>query len=95
MEQRAVVHFLTVKGLKAKEIEMELTSIYEDEALQISALKKWWTRFLQGRTELGDNPRLGRPTNPDLTEAMIELIRERPFLSTKIVCRHLRVSKDT
>jgi hypothetical protein len=40
MEQRAVVRVLTLKGLKAKEIEMELRSVYGDEALQISAVKK-------------------------------------------------------
>jgi hypothetical protein len=31
---------LTLKGLKAKQIEMELTSVYGDEGLQIFALKK-------------------------------------------------------
>jgi hypothetical protein len=30
----------TLKGLKAKEIEMELTSVDDDEAFQISAVKK-------------------------------------------------------
>jgi hypothetical protein len=41
MEQRQVVHFLTVKGLKdlkATEIELELSSVYGDGALQISAV---------------------------------------------------------
>jgi hypothetical protein len=56
MEQRAVVRLLTFKGFKAKEIEMELTSMYSDEALQIFTVKKWRTRFLQGRTEFGDDP---------------------------------------
>jgi hypothetical protein len=55
-EQRAAVRFLTRKGLKAKEVEMELTSAYGDEAFQISAVKKWRTRFLPGRKELGDDP---------------------------------------
>jgi hypothetical protein len=40
MEQRAIVRFLTLTGLKAQEIEMELTSMYRDKALQISAVKK-------------------------------------------------------
>jgi hypothetical protein len=39
-EQRIIVSFLTVEGLKAKEIEMELRSAYDDEAFQISAFKK-------------------------------------------------------
>jgi hypothetical protein len=40
MEQRAVVCLSTLKDLKAKKIEMELTSVYGDEALRISAVKK-------------------------------------------------------
>jgi hypothetical protein len=43
MEQRAFFRFLTLKGLKGlkvEEIEMELTSVYGDETLQISAAKK-------------------------------------------------------
>jgi hypothetical protein len=60
MERRALVGVLTVKALKAKEIEMEFIHVYGDEALQISAVKKWRTRFLQGRIELGDDPRSGR-----------------------------------
>jgi hypothetical protein len=39
MEQRAVVRFLAVKGFKADEIRMELTSVYGGKALRISALK--------------------------------------------------------
>jgi hypothetical protein len=40
MEQRAIVRFSNIKGIKAKEIQMELTSVYGDEAFQISAIKK-------------------------------------------------------
>jgi hypothetical protein len=40
MEQRTIVHFFTIKGSKAKEIGMELTSVHGDKALQISALTK-------------------------------------------------------
>jgi hypothetical protein len=43
------------QNLKAQEIEMELTNVHDDEAFQISALKKCQTPFLQERTELGDD----------------------------------------
>jgi transposase len=95
MEQRVIVRSLTFKGLKAKKIEMELTNVYGDEALQISIVTNWRTRFLQRRTELGDDPRSGRPIDSDLTQGIAEIIRERPFLSCKILCKHLRVSKET
>jgi transposase len=83
MEQRTVVSFLTLTGFKAKEIEMELTGMYGDAVLQISAVNKWRTRFLEGKTELGNGPRSGRPANSDCTQAIAELIREHPFLNAK------------
>jgi hypothetical protein len=43
-----MVRFLAIKDLKTKKTEMEPTSVYENEAFQISAVKKWRTRFLQG-----------------------------------------------
>jgi hypothetical protein len=85
---------LTLKSFKAKEIEMELRNVHGDEALQIFAVKKQRTRFLQGRTELGDNPRRGRPDNSDLTRVIAELILESLFLSCKILYRYLRLSKE-
>jgi hypothetical protein len=83
MEQRVVLRFLTIKGLKAKKIKMEITSVYGDEALQISAVKKWRKHFMLGRTELGDDRRSGRSANSDLTHVIAELIRARPFLPAK------------
>jgi hypothetical protein len=85
---------LTLQGLKAKEIEMKLTGLSADEAFQISAGKKWRMLLLQGRTKLGYDQRLGRLANSDLTQVIVELIRERPFLSCKMSCRHLRVSSN-
>jgi hypothetical protein len=67
MEQRAVVRSFTFKGLKVKKIEMELTNVYGDEALHISVVKNWRTRFLQGRTKLENDPRSERSTDSDLT----------------------------
>jgi hypothetical protein len=46
---------LALKDLKAKEIEMELVSVYGSEALQISLVQKLPTHFLQGTTKLGDD----------------------------------------
>jgi hypothetical protein len=48
MRQQALVRFLALKGLKAQEIEMKLTSVYGDEMLQISAGKTWRKPSLQG-----------------------------------------------
>jgi hypothetical protein len=40
MEQRAVIRFLTHKGLKAKAIQAELKSMYGTDACKLSMVKK-------------------------------------------------------
>jgi hypothetical protein len=55
MEQRAVIHFLTLKCLHACAIAAELKSVYETEALAFSIMKKWRKRFAKRRTLLYDS----------------------------------------
>jgi hypothetical protein len=84
MEQRTAIRRLTFKGFKTKKIEMELIIVYGDEALAISAGKKWQTHLRQGKTKPGDERRSRRQINSDLTQVIVEFIRERSFLSCKI-----------
>jgi transposase len=95
MEQRAVIRFFTLKGLKVKEIRAELESVYCPEALALSTVKKWRKRFQEGRTNLIDGRRPGRPVTHDLAEAIQSMLAERPFLSWKVLCRHLGIGKAT
>jgi hypothetical protein len=48
MKPPSVVRSLILKGLRLKEIKIELTNMYGDEALLITAVKKWLTCFMQG-----------------------------------------------
>jgi hypothetical protein len=95
MEQRAIIRFLTLKGLKAREIRAELESVYGPEALARSTVRKWRKRFQEGRTDLIDDRRPGRPITHDLAEAIQSMLAERPFLSCKVLCWHLRIGKAT
>jgi transposase len=95
MEQRAVIRFFTLKGLKARPIQLELASVYGLDALALPTVKKWRRRFQQGRTDLFDDPRSGRPLTHDLGEAIRSVLEERPFTSCKVLCRHFRVGKAT
>jgi transposase len=76
MEQRAVIRFLTVKGLRASAIAAELKSVYEIEALGISTVKKWHKRFAERRTSRDDDSRCGRPLTNDLAEAISFTLKE-------------------
>jgi transposase len=95
MEQRAVIRVFTLKGLKAKPIQAELESVYGTDACKLSMVKKWRSRFLQGRTTLFNDPRSGRPLTQDLAEAVRSMLDEKPFTSCRILCRHFRIAKTT
>jgi hypothetical protein len=47
-----------------------------DEALCLCTVYKWHERFMQGRTELFDNPRSKRPLQNDLADALRVMIQE-------------------
>jgi hypothetical protein len=52
MKERAVVRFLTLKGLRASAIAAELKPVDETEVFALSAVKQWCKRFAEGRTSL-------------------------------------------
>jgi transposase len=95
MEQRAVIRFLTLKGLDPQTIFTELTSVYHDDVPALPTIYKWHARFCNGRTDLSDDPRSGRPKKSDLADAIASMLQERPFVSCKIIARHFRVAKST
>jgi transposase len=79
MEQRAVVRFFTLKGLSPRDIHAELQSVDGNVVLCLRAVYKWHDRFMQGKMELFDNPRAGRPMQNDLADADRAMIQEFPF----------------
>jgi transposase len=95
MEQRAVIHFLTFKGLLASAIPAKLKSVSETDSLALSTVKKWRKRFAEGRTSLNNGPRHRRSITNDLAEAISSMLKERPSLSCKILYRHFHIAKGT
>jgi hypothetical protein len=95
VEQRVVIRFFTLKGSSPRDIHPELESVYGDEALCLRAVYKWYERFLQGRMELFDNPRCGRPVQNDLGDAFHGVLQEFPFTSCKSLCVYFRIAKAT
>jgi transposase len=93
MERRAVIRFLTRKGLVASAIAAELESVSQTEALALSTVKKSRKRFAEGKTSLSDDPRCGRPPVNDSSEAISSMLKVRPYLSCKVLCQHLHIAK--
>jgi hypothetical protein len=95
MEQQAVVRFFTLKGLKTRAIHTEFKSVIGPEGLALATVKKWRTHLHQGRVELLDAPRPGGPLLNDLAAAIGSMLKESPFSSCRVLCRHFRIGKAT
>lgn len=61
-EQRSVVRFLWAKGHKPSEIHRDMRGVYGDDCMDRSNVSRWCTFFQEGRVNLSDSPRSGRPT---------------------------------
>jgi AraC-like DNA-binding protein len=58
-------------------------------------VKKWRKRFAERRTLSYDDPRCGKLLANDWAEAIPSMLKERPWLSCKALCRHFRIAKRT
>jgi hypothetical protein len=87
---RRNVSFFTLKGLSPKDIHTELESVYRDETLCVCTVYKWHKRFMQGRTELFDDPwsnDLCRMISPT---PFAQWFRDSLLLRTSIFVSHLQ-----
>jgi hypothetical protein len=95
MEQRPVIRFFMLKGLKARAIHTELESVYGPESLAAPVVDKGRRHFQQGKIDLFDDPRSGRPLTNDVAGALGSLFEERPFSSCELLSRHFRIGTET
>jgi hypothetical protein len=95
MEQQVIIRFFPLNGLKAKAkaIHSELVSMYDEDTLALSTMKKWHKRFSRGWRDPFDDPRSERRLAHDLAETIHSPLEERSFTSCKILCRHFRIGK--
>ena len=66
VEYRAVIRFLVLKSLKAKEIYEQLLEVYKESSTSKRNVAIWVGEFKRGRNWLEDASREGRP-NPATT----------------------------
>ena len=62
IEQRGVVRCLWAKGMAAKDIHKEMLPMYGEHCLSRQAVHNWVQKFSEGRTNIEDEHRVGRPT---------------------------------
>lgn len=65
----------TILGIDAKTIHEELTTALGPNAPSYRTVARWANRFREGREDVNDDPRSGRPVS-ELTDENIELVRQ-------------------
>jgi len=98
VEQRVNVKFCVILGKSATETYDLLKKVYGDECLSRTQVFEWFKMFEEGREEIGDDQRSGRPSTSK-TEASIEkvgeIIRQNRPLSIRTVAELINIDKET
>ena len=92
---RAVIEFLFLEGLKAKEIYERMLKVYKDSSPSISTVERWVAEFKRGRTSLEDDPRPGRPktaTTPEIVEKIQDIVLENRRVTERDLVEALGIS---
>ncbi|UYV67205.1 CSE4 [Cordylochernes scorpioides] len=78
-ELRSVIRFLAAKKNSAKDIHTELCQVYGEGCMSSGMVRRWVREFENGRTDVHDEPRAGRPSVSNETIAKELLLRKAPF----------------
>ena len=75
VEQRVNIKFLTKLGKSATETYNLLTEVYGDQCLSRTQVFEWFKKFKEGREDVGDNPKSGRPSTAKTQENVEKVAR--------------------
>ncbi|UYV65316.1 hypothetical protein LAZ67_3003930 [Cordylochernes scorpioides] len=100
-ELRSVIRFLNAKNNSPVEIHRQLVEVYGEKCMDIKNVRKWCWEFNEGRINVHDEQRSGRPSLPESTVARIdEMVRANWRITLEEiedglneVCSHFSVHK--
>lgn len=90
-----MIHYCFLRGLRPKEIIEEMHSAYKDQAPGDSTIYKWFGRFNEGRKNVNDDCRQGRPLKSDDNVRILQVLTEQPFASARYISDVLQIPKST
>lgn len=98
IEQRIVVKFHVKLGKTATESYKELRQVYGKECLSRARVFDWYKRFQDGREDVEDDARPGRPSTSktdENIEKIANLIRTDAGLSVRAIAENVQIDKET
>jgi len=60
-EVRGVIRFLQAENVRPFEIHQRLVAVYGEHVMNVASVRKWCIMFTNGRTDVHDAERSGRP----------------------------------
>jgi len=87
-EVRGVIRFLRAENVRPCEIRQRLVAVYGEYFMNAASARKWCIMFTNGRTDVHDAEKSGRPSvfTDELKEKVNRIIREN---------RHCKLAKCT
>ena len=61
-EVRGVIRYLQAENVRPSEIHRRLVAVYGEHVMNAASVRKWCTMFRNGRTDVHDAERSGRPS---------------------------------
>ena len=95
LEIRSVIHYCYLRKMDPLAAETEMKPVYGQQICHLRTIQNLYKRFDEGRKELSDMPRSGRPVDNSILDSIIELLEEEPFISAKRMSEVLEVPKST
>ena len=77
-EVRGVIRFLQAENVRPSEVHRRLVAVYGEYIMNAASVRKWCTMFRNGRTDVHDAERSGRPSviTDALKQKVNRIIRE-------------------
>jgi len=95
-EIRSVISFLNARNVLPREIHQQICQVYCDNAMSDGMVRKWVRMFNEGRENVHDERRSGRPSlvNDDLVRKVNERVRDdRRFTNSDLSLHIPQISR--
>ncbi|XP_077971313.1 protein GVQW3-like [Styela clava] len=97
-EQRINIKFCVKLGKTATETLQMLRDVYGDSSMSRTRVFEWHKRFVEGREDVEDDPRSGRPctsTTDTNIEKVWQLVRSDRRLTIRVIANEIGMDKET
>ncbi|GBM80780.1 Putative uncharacterized protein FLJ37770 [Araneus ventricosus] len=97
MEQRVNIKFCFKLGKTSTEAHEILMKVYGVDAVSKKCVFEWLKRFRDGKEDVKDEPRSGRPptsTTPDNIERVQRMLADDRRLSLRMIAEELKINRS-